>query len=164
MRTSRLPKWLIAAGLLLAIGTALVVIANRRLEPWLRERAEDAIRQRFAGDVELKSFAVTVFPEVIATGRGLTVRHHGRTDVPPLIAIDTFAIHTRLGDVFATPKRVRRLRLEGLRIFVPMGQASPSPQNCSKSSNFPFVVDEVSADGTLLQILPRTSGKKPITI
>src|SRR5207245_1626405 len=126
----------------------------------LRERAEEALRQRFASDVELKSFSVTVLPDVIASGRGLTIRHHGRADVPPLISIEKFSIHTRLGDVFAAPRRVRKLRLEGLRIFIPMGQASSGPQSGPKSSAFPFVVDEVVADGTVLQILPRTPGKK----
>src|SRR5437867_584230 len=165
MRTlSRPTKWLIASGAVLAIGTALVITGSHRLEPLLRERAEQALRQRFAGDVELKSFDVNLFPEVVASGGGLIIRHHGRLDVPPLISIEKFSIHTRLHDVFATPRRVRKLRLEGLRIFVPMGQSSPTPKNGAESSAFPFVVDEVTADGTLLQILPRTPGKKPITI
>jgi hypothetical protein len=36
-----------------------------------------------------------VFPRVSVSGRGVTIRHKGRTDVPPIIAIDRFGSAAR---------------------------------------------------------------------
>ena len=44
-----------------------------------------------AGDVRLQDLNIRVLPVLKAEGHGLTIRHHGSTDVPPLISIARFS-------------------------------------------------------------------------
>ena len=71
-------------GLALLVGLALTIIAAR-IEPIVRERAVAALANRFDSDVTLPSLRVSLFGQILVRGESLTLRHHGRTDVPPLI-------------------------------------------------------------------------------
>ncbi|HTM47459.1 MAG TPA: AsmA-like C-terminal region-containing protein [Bryobacteraceae bacterium] len=163
-KLSRRSKWLIGAGLLLAgVGAAAIVLAGR-LGPALRGSVVEAIARRFASDVELKSLDVSMFP-MRASGQGLILRQHGRTDVPPLISIDRFSVDGGLLGLITTPKRVRKVRLDGLRIIIPKGRPSPQQDRSEghKSSTAAFLIEEIVADGAVLQILPKDEGKDPLT-
>src|SRR4051812_3843146 len=104
---SRGRKWLIAAAVLIAIlAAALIVIANR-LGPGLRSRLIEVIKERYQSDVELARLDISLFPRVVATGEGLKLRLHGRTDVPPLVAVDRFAIDADLKEVIGDLHRVK---------------------------------------------------------
>jgi hypothetical protein len=159
-------KWLSGAGALLTLVVIAVIVIPPRLGPAVRQTVVKVIGERFQSEVELKSFSLSLFPRILATGEGLVLRHHRRRDVPPLIWIDRFSIETGPRGLLATPKRPGRVRLEGLRIVVPMGLKSSRGQEGSKApkpSVAPFVVEEIVADGSVLQILPKKAGKEPLT-
>ena len=166
-KTRRRSKWLIGGGVVLAIVLVAAIVVAARLGPGLRGSVVDAIAQRFESEVELKSFSVSFLPNVRATGQGLILRHHGRTDVPPLISIGKFTIETGPIGLLTTPKRIRRVRLDGLRIIAPKGRHSQTGHadstKTNKSAVSPFVIEEIVADGTVLQILPKKAGKDPLT-
>ena len=159
-RLSRLQKWLAGLGLLIVTVAAALFYISSRLGPGLRERVIALVRERYQSDVELKSLELSLFPRVLAKGEGLVLRHHGRTDVPPLVSIGKFSFEAALGDLISGPMRVQKLRLEGLRIHVPPKGARPGPR---KGGRVPaFTIDEVIADGTVLLILPQKEGKDPL--
>jgi hypothetical protein len=159
MRMRRWPFVLGAVVVVAALGTFEI---SKRLGPVFRERVIQAIRQRYQSDVELKSLDLHLLPRIHATGEGLTLRLHGRTDIPPLVSVRKFTIDTGLRDVLSGPRRVRRLRLEGLRITVERGAGQPHGSSDSKSGVPSFVIDEVIADGTVLEIVPQKEGKDPL--
>jgi hypothetical protein len=159
-RFSRLQKWLAGLGLfIVAIALALFYVSSR-LGPRVRERVIFLVRQRYQSDVELKSLELSLFPRVHARGEGMILRHHGRTDVPPLVSIGKFSFEAALGDLISGPMRVQKLRLEGLRIHVPPKGARPGPPKRGRAPA--FTIDEVIADGTVLLILPQKEGKDPL--
>jgi hypothetical protein len=45
------------------------------------------LREHYASDVALENLDISLFPDIELAGTGLTLRHRGRTDVPPLIQI-----------------------------------------------------------------------------
>jgi hypothetical protein len=47
------------------------------------------------------------------------LRHHGRSDVPPMLAIKHFSFEADLGALLDTPKTVNRVTLDGLEIQIP---------------------------------------------
>ena len=74
--------------------------------------------------MEIKAIRVSVFPRLRVAGDAVTVRHEGRTEVPPLIAIESFSADASLLGWLGRPLRLRRVHLEGLEINVPPGGVS----------------------------------------
>ena len=161
-RARKIRKWpFVIAGVLVILALATYV-ASERLGPAFRVRVIEEIKQRYQSDVELKSLELHLLPRVHATGEGLTLRLNGRTDIPPLVTVGKFTIDTGLRDVWSGPRRVRKLRLEGLRITVQRGEGRPWGSPGSKPSVPSFLIDEVIADGTVLEIVPSKPGKEPL--
>lgn len=162
----------IAAAVLvvLLVGSWLV---SRAASPWARDRFIEAIGDRFASTVELESLSLRFFPTVRAEGSKMVFRHHGRTDVPPLFEIDRFVANTSIPALLVG--RVSQVRLEGLRVTVARGRDSgddgerdenrqnASGDNGDDSGGLDFVVEEIVADGTHLEVLPKDEGKDPLT-
>lgn len=158
---------------LLAVGAATIVVVaaagfvlSTRLRPYLRDEFIEVLREHYASDVALESLDISLFPDIELAGTGLTLRHRGRTDVPPLIQIRKITIHVGFLDVLKKPYRPRTVRLEGLQINVPPPRPNGQLEEprLSGGSRIPdFLIGEVIADGTQLIILTSKPGKKPLT-
>jgi hypothetical protein len=160
-------KWLIiAVGALLGMIIVSFVVSVR-LSPVAREWFVKALKEHYDSDVELDHFNLSFFPRIRATGSGLVLRHKGRTDVPPLISIRQFSVDTGIVGLLRTPKRAGRVRLEGLQIHVPPRgnkDSTDDPREKGEMRHVPrFVIGEIIADGTVLEILPKKAGKQPLT-
>jgi len=153
--------WAIAV---IVVVVALVValrIAGHVLSPLVRDSIIRTLKDSYESDVRLRNLRVTIFPWVHVDGEGLVLRYHGRTDLPPLISITRFSGDAGWLGLLHSPARVGRVRLEGLQIHVPPRHGNSTP-NRSKPEIPRFVIGEVDADGTLLEILPNKPGKSPL--
>jgi AsmA-like C-terminal region len=167
-KTNRAPRrWFFVAGLILLITIGLILAAlSSHLAPLTRQWVIGALRERYDSDVEMGRFTVSFFPRIRATGEDVLFRHNGRKDVPPLISIKRFSADLGFLGLLSVPKRARTVRLEGLQIHVPprgergVTEHHPGKQGKSLPS---FLVDEIIADGTFLEILPKKAGKLPLT-
>lgn len=166
---ARLPRkrWLIlASGVLLVIGAILITV-GARLSSLTREWVIRALKERYQSDARLGQFNISFFPVIRATGRDLVVRYKSRTDVPPLISIQRFSAETGLLGLLRSPARVRKVRLEGLQIHVSPRRdedaTGPKPRREATRPKLPFLIGEIVADGTRLEILPKEAGKEPLT-
>ncbi len=154
---SRKRKWLIGIAVATMLGiVALFVAASilaRRFEPYVREQAIEYLRKRFDSDVELAALRVhlpkTSPLRLLLTkgrgalarveGEGISLRHKGRRDVPPMFAMKKFRFEVDLGTLFDTPKTVPSVLLEGMEISIPPKGERPklsadsSPENDSES-------------------------------
>lgn len=158
---------------LLAVGAATLVamaaagfVLSTWLRPYLRDRFIEVLREHYASDVALESLDISLFPDIELAGTGLTLRHRGRTDVPPLIRIGKITIHAGFFGVLKKPYRPRTVRVEGLQINVPPPPHNGQPEQprLSGRSRIPdFLIGEVIADGTQLIILTSKPGKEPLT-
>lgn len=118
---TRRRKWSIwTAGILLAV---LAVAASQasRLTPLVRDRVVEALNARFDSQVELDALQVSAFPRPAISGSGLVLRHDGRTDVPPLLAIPSFSASAGLWGLYNRPLHLTAVELEGLDIRIPPG-------------------------------------------
>jgi len=111
---------LLACTLLITTGAILTVWAARSA-PRLRDRVVDALNARFESQVALGSLDPSVFPKPRAAGTALTLRHRGRTDVPPLISIDSFETSAGIPGLLQTPIRLDTVRMVGLAVRIPPG-------------------------------------------
>jgi len=181
--TPRRKKWLLAA-ILLAIATAGVLIVAsfllaRRVEPYLREQTIKYLQERFDSEVELARLQVympTASPlrllfagrrgiQVQVEGTDLSLRHHGRRDVPPLLTLKHFSFEVDLGALLETSKTVNRVTLDGIEIQVPPKGERPRfgspevPASAADAAIDRVLIEHVLVRNGRLIILPKDKAK-----
>lgn len=133
-----------------------------RFEPVARSYVISALKQHYKSDVELGNLQISLFPLVHITGDNLVLHLQGRAGGPPIIAIRRFTLEARLIGFFRSPKRIRKLTLEGLHIHIPPKNRQPRAGQGGEPAP-PFILEEVVADGTTLETLPADPRKDPLT-
>ena len=163
-----------AITLAVAVVIGGLVIAFASVFPFSSETARrkviDVLSARLDAEVELAELRFRVFPQFHAEGVGLTIRHRGRRDVPPLISIKRFSAE---GNAFRLLQRhITRVTVDDLDIEIPPDRnrdhtpdEEPPPSSTSEGDSRDvgsvFVVDEVIAHDARLVIIPRDSDKAP---
>jgi hypothetical protein len=112
------------AGLL--VGSGLLFWWAVRATPAVRDAVVTALNARFESQVDLQSLQVDILPDPHVYGRGLVLRHNGRTDVPPLITIDRFDATAGVRGLVKKPFHLRDVTVEGLNLHIPPGGFSPN--------------------------------------
>jgi hypothetical protein len=161
---------------LLLVGLAsitLVVVAlavwASRSAPLLRDRVVDAINSRFESKVSIESLEPSVFPKPRATGRGLVLRHNGRTDVPPLISIDSFETTAPItGLMGKAPVHLETVRIGGLAVRMPPGglRSGAGEQDDQKhvphgERPSPLLIDRIESRSARVEIHSKRPGRLP---
>lgn len=155
-------KWLIGGGAVLLIISAALVWASVRLKPMLRERVITALKEQYQSEVELRDFNISLVPGFSAIGDGLVLHQKDRSGLPPLVSIDRVKVEASIFGMLSEPLKVRRVILDGLKINVPPKRHDLDQTKEHRREPPRFVIDEVIADGTVLQILPKKEGKEPL--
>ena len=188
-------KWAVRMGIALAIGAAALLIAaalvGRHFDPYIREQAVKYLQDRFESEAELTSLRIRVpalapLRILLRGGRGarvsvraenLSLRHHGRTDVPPMFVLKNLTASVDLGTLFDEPKTVPLVTLDGMEINVPPKGERPDfggrdkPQESQKRTEenpgekedkSTVVIDRVLIRNAKLTILPKDRSKVPL--
>ena len=135
----------------------------------LKARVIALLTEELESEVTIERLEGRVFPRVSVSGRGIVIRHKGRTDVPPLITIDEFEIRGSLRDLMQHPRRVSEVRLRGLQVKVPPGDdddaGGPEKTQAEKDAHARnlqrVIIDRFEAPDTVITIIPRRAGKLP---
>jgi len=176
--------FLIACALLLIVA-ALVLSGATRLTPYVRDRVVAVLNVRFESTVDLQSLQVSIFPRPDMTGGGLTLRHKGRLDVPPIISIKSFSAGAGLFGLIGRPLHLGTIHLDALNIHVPPGGLNPTggnnaatktgdqpaeaktsppepvPASPHEPGGSPIVVDRIISTSARLEIIPKDARKLP---
>ena len=145
---------------LVVIGGAAVLLLNRW--PFTRDVVVKALQGKFSSTVEMIAFRGTYFPPG-CIAEGVTFRRNSDRDTPPIATIEKLTIQGAYWEFFRTPKRVRRIRMEGLRAFVSSG--SERVENAARPGSLQqpaLVIDQIIADGAVLEVASGQSGKEPL--
>ena len=166
----RTVRRVIAGGLFLLIAAAGVFLWwGVRATPRVRDRVVAALNERFNSHVALESLEASVVPRPRAAGTGLTLRHRGRTDVPPLISIPAFEASASAMGLVRTPVHLRTVSLDGLEIYVPPGGLSPdddddadeAPHQPHAEQPSPILIDRIESRSAALHIASGRPGRLP---
>jgi len=172
------------------LGFILMLVAAsilaKRFQPYIREQAILYLRRRFDSEVELGSLRVRM-PQtsplhlLLSRGRGavarvegegVSLRHKGRTDVPPMFTMKEFSFDVDLGTLFDTPKIVRLVTLDGMEINIPpkgkrptlgssnSGDLKTDAQDSSMETG--VIIEKVLVRNSNLVILPKEEQKVPL--
>ena len=181
-------KWLAAIVVVFVVAVGVLVVAAfvmaKRIEPTVREQAIQYLRKRFDSEVELGRLQVHVLPAlpfrlIFGRGRGtlarvegtdLSLRHHGRRDIPPLLSLKHFSFEFDVGALLDTPKTVNRVTLDDLEIQIPPkgerlrfgSQEVAEETQPARTASEGVVIDEVLLRNARLVILPRDKSKVPL--
>jgi hypothetical protein len=158
--------FLIVAALFLAAvilaGSILIVQIERNA----RGYAITALKEQYGSEVSLGDLQLSLFPRVRATGTNLVMNAGGRRDLPPglppLLSVKQFTVRAGLVGLLRYPRHVGRVDLTGLQIHIPPRQDRPQG-TAGKKAKIALVVDQVTANAAVLEILPKEAGKDPLT-
>src|SRR5262245_31676250 len=130
-------KWLIwISGFALIAFLGLVVTAyflSKRYEPQIREQTVQYLEKRFSSEAEITALRIVIprvspFRIILSggsgtlahiEGEGISLRHKGRPDIPPMFIMKRFTADVDLGNVFKKSKFVDLVTIEGMEINVP---------------------------------------------
>jgi hypothetical protein len=166
MRRSRLRRvllWMAIVCVALVVG--LAVASYVILHPSnLRAHAERELEARLNLDVSIDAVELAVLPRPRVSGRGVTLRIRSHGDLPPFIQIDHFAADVGLFSAFR--KQVDTVRIDGLRIAVPPGDARdelPRPANGLGSAPTDIIVRHLITQESEVRFIPSKPGARPLT-
>lgn len=180
-------RWIIISVAAIAVVAIVLLVVARQMRPRLHEAVVTELSTYLDSQVTLESFDVQLFPRPAVTGRGLVIRHQGRTDIPPLVTVGSFSGSTSWWRAFA--RQLDDVRLEGLEIVIPPRRREdmPSPGSPSPGAGGPssdavhvsltdqveaqsgprgldprFVVHQLTATNGRITIMPRRDDKDPL--
>jgi hypothetical protein len=139
----------------------------------LRERVVRSLSEKLDSDVELGDVHLHLFPGLKADGSNLTIRRHGRTDIPPLISIARFSVSASVAGL--RHKHVDRVELSGLDIEIPphskrdddAGASAPQDQSHDGKGDDhgtmagDVVIDTLVSADAKLAIIPDEANRPP---
>jgi hypothetical protein len=167
MRASAVRTVLYAlGGVLLGLGAVAAFLAIR-FQPIARKYFISTLQKRYQSQVDLGNLQISLFPAVHATGDNLVLWFNGRHDAPPMVQMTRFTLDAGFISFFRNPKHIGQLRLEGLKIHLPSRQDRPAPAENAPGSTASdtvamFVLDEVIADGSTLEVAAKDPTKNPL--
>jgi hypothetical protein len=136
-----------------------------RATPRVRNAVVSALSERFDSEVVIQTLQVGIYPSPQLNGSGLAVRWNGRTDVPPLVRIGTFAASAGIYGLLGTPVRLKSVELDRLEIHVPaggVGSSEASPRSAAPARwHNGLIVDEIVSHAARLEIASNKPGKLP---
>lgn len=164
-----LRSWMVIVGAVVGLVCLAFLAAGYALKPTIRRiirhRVETSLRAQFQSSVQFSDFHIVLLPRVRVVINDLIMRHHGRTDIPPLIEVRQVTVNADLSAFLGTRHEIGSVRLEGLQIHMPPRDSGGPPLTHETDEDltkkYPIVIDEVDADDALVVILRKHTGEPP---
>ncbi len=116
-------------------------------------------------EVELGAVHVVWIPLQLHA-HDLTVRHHGRTDIPPLLVVKSFIVDLKPSDLRSST--IDRVWVDGLELSIPPKDPETGKRPLPKGSGGAddseasgLVIRELIATNTKLTVVPANANKEP---
>lgn len=162
-------RWVIGLSVGIFAVVALAALTTQLSRPIVSKlvetRTEGFLKSQFQSELEFRNFDVSVFPRIHATLQGVTLRLHGRTDVPPLIEIDKLSMDASLFTFFQPKPHISLIHLDGLRLHIPAHQpgteALIGATNQDLNVKYPVIIDRLESDNAVIETLRSDPQKSP---
>jgi AsmA family len=155
----------VLALILLLCGLALVVM-RPGLAALLRARIQSSLSEHFQSQVQFSDFSLSLFPMPNATVKGLTLSHHNRTDVPPLIQVDEVSMSLHWLGLLGPRLHMTRVEVKGLKLTFPPKQhdAQPKEKGWGRElrEKYPVFIEELDASDAQIILLRAQPEKQPL--
>src|SRR5664279_5485317 len=186
---SRREKYVAGLGAAVIVVMAGLIVAgsilSRRIEPYIRQQAEQYLRTRFHAEVRIASLHVRL-PKLsplgmlftrgrgtiaLVEGEGIVMRMWGLPDAAPLFGIGKFATGIDVGALGDAAQRVGVVTLTGLEITIPpkgerpdlgSGKSTAEAAGHEPAARTSVMVDRVEVKQATLIIMPKDRAQKPL--
>ena len=158
-------RWLLGIVAALVVAASVWVFLLVWNWPFKEQAVVKALQDRFARQVEIRSFRLTYFPPgCVATG--VSFLHRKRRDLPPLITVETLTVRGSYHGLLT--QSVNQVDVAGLHIVIP-----PKGQNGQEPNVFPLTnsvsgknlaIGEIVTDNALIEFLPEPPAKEPFRL
>jgi hypothetical protein len=161
-------RWIIGTAVCLALIAAGLAIGSHALSRYAERRAHQALQDAYGGELEIQGLHISLFPKARVTLDRLVLHQRAQPNAEtglPLISIERVSAEAGLWELLRSPIHLRRMRLQKLAIHVPprhQGEGRFPTAQGARSRSARFVIDEVIANGTTLEILPKDANKEPL--
>lgn len=151
----------------IAIAGVGIGVSLRELEPRLHGWVTSNLSRSLESEVELGEVHLNWVP-LRLHGKNLTLRHHGRTDIPPLLVVSSFTVDLKPSELWSST--VDRVWVDGLEVSIPPKDPEtgkrPFPgtsgeRQKANDGSEGFVIRHLLATNTRLSVIPRNSNKNP---
>ncbi|MEO8677982.1 MAG: hypothetical protein ABI665_02990 [Vicinamibacterales bacterium] len=154
-------RGVLAVLLVLALSFAgAAVYAGWQAGPRLHAHIIQVISTSLESEVELGNTTITWFPPRLRAEQ-LTVRHHGRRDVPPLIVLSSFTAKLSFTNLWN--KTIDHVVVDGLEINIPPRQGAepriPHPKGDGKPGGSGLYIRQITAQNARIAVIPRNEHK-----
>src|ERR1700737_1954623 len=146
------PAALVAVVIFLA---AIVFLALRW--PFSREAVLKDLQDASLSKGDIGAFHGTYIPRPGCILEHVTFQHNPKAGTPPLITVERIRIEGSFSGLFTS--HVKRIRAEGMRILIPF---RGSDEHFKTPKRSPFVIDDLIADGAILEVTSRQADKQPL--
>jgi hypothetical protein len=150
------------------VGILGLVTWGIRATPQIRERLVAALNERFESQIDLSSLEVALLPAARVAGTDFKFRHNGRTDVPPLITLDSFEASADIRGLMRSPIELDTVTLHGLGILVPPGGLKVGGSGLDEDEHqahaeraSPIFIERITSKSARLEIATRRVGRLP---
>ena len=161
-RTRVIAGILIGVIAIAAIGT---VVYFKTIEPRMHDWVTENLSKALDSEIELGAVHVVWIPLQLHA-HDLTVRHHGRTDIPPLLVVNSFIVDLKPWDLRSST--IDRVWVDGLELSIPPKDPETGKRPLPKGSGGAddgeasgIVIRELIATNTKLTVVPANANKEP---
>lgn len=149
----------------IAVCAIVLVVGFRALEPRMHEWVTSNLSKALDSDIELGAVHVAWMPLQLHA-HDLTVRHQGRTDIPPLLVVKSFIVDLKPWDLRSST--IERVWVDGLEVSIPPKDPEtgkrPMPRGSGDGDgddSSGLVIRELIATNTRMTIVPANPNKDP---
>ena len=150
-------KLVVRAALAMVVVFLVTIVLLALCWPLSRKAVLKELEDESQSRVNIGAFHGTYFPRPGCVLENVTFQHNPKAGSPPLITVQRLRIEGSFSGLLT--KRVRRIRAEGMRILVPPRGSDEHFQTPKRS---PFVVEDLIADGAILEVASREADKQPL--
>ena len=140
----------------------LIVFSVRALEPKMHDWVTENLSKALDSQIELGDVHVRWVPLQLHA-HNLTVRHRGRTDVPPLMIVKSFIVDLKPTDLRSST--IDRVWVDGLEVNIPPKDPETGKRPIPKgdgggSESSGFVIRELIASNSRMAVVPGDPNKE----
>jgi hypothetical protein len=158
-------RWFLIGLALAIVVVAISGILLSRNWPFTEQAVKQALQDRFARQVEIRSFRMTYLP-VGCVVDGVSFLHRNRKDLPPLITVKSLIIHGSYAGLLGIHKRVPSIQVVGLHVLVPPKRSDGRSSNLmpltASTSGKQLGIGTLTTDDALLEFISPRPGKESL--
>ena len=166
MRFQKVRRWILVGAAVVFLGAVAAAVLLTVNWPFTETAVAKTLQDRFARNVKIGKFRVTYFPPG-CVAEGVDFLHRKRTDLPPLISVQTLTIRASYSGLLRIHKLINNVEVAGLHVRIPPknpGSAHQVFPLTNSTSGKTLTIGEIATSDAVLEFMPQHPGGQPFIL